>query len=168
MTRRLAILTVVLANFFLAAGFIQQQAWGRALVCLLLAAFWVFFNLRGMTRWNTACFAILAGLAVICIAGGAVPLLPFLGFMSGLAAWDLTDFSARLDQIVPAEAAARSEKLHLTRLAYTLGVAFVAALAGLFINIQLTFISAAILVILAFLGLSFAVRDLGRKDAGRS
>jgi len=168
MTRRLEFITIVLASLLTGVGYVQQQAWGGVFSCTVLAAFWLFFSLRGIPHLNATCFLILAGLGALYLAGGAAPLIPFLGFLAGLAAWDLTDFSTRLKLVVPDSAAARLEKLHLTRLAATLAVGLAAGLAALYIHIQLSFIPAVILVILAFFSLAFAVQALFRKETDRS
>lgn len=171
MTRRLEFLTILLANLLIAASYLLQQTWGGALACLILAGFWLFFSLRRITRISSmasACFFILTALAGLGLVRGAAPLLPFLGFWVGLAAWDLSDFSARLYTMVPDVAAARLERLHLTRLSYTLALGLALGLAGLFIHFQLSFTFAFILVILAFLALAYAVRGLFKKDPNPS
>jgi hypothetical protein len=172
MTRILAFLAILLANLLIGGAFLLQQAWGGALACLVLAGFWMLFilvrKLKQLSLLTSACFLILSALAALCLAGGASPFMPFLGFGVGLAAWDLSDFGLRLDRIVPPAAASRLEKLHLTRLAYTVGLGFLVGMLGLIVHFQLNFIPAFILAVLAFFALAVAVRRLVKKDLNQS
>jgi hypothetical protein len=165
MTRILEYLAILLAVLLTAASYILQQTWGGGLACLILAGLWLFFSLRRISHTASACFFVLVILAAYSLVSGADPLLPFLGFWMGLAAWDLSNFWVRLSTMLPDDASSRLEKLHLTRLAFTIALGLALGLAGLFIHLQLSFTVAFILVILAFLVLAYAVRGLFKKDS---
>jgi hypothetical protein len=167
MTRRIEFAMIVLANLFIAAAYLLQQAWPGVLICLILACSWIAASLRRFRFINPVFFLILALLAAFSMLGGNTPLLSFLGFLFGIAAWDLTYFSDRLRQIVPGHSAARVEKLHLRRLFATLFLGLVAGLAGIFIHIQISFNVASLLVILAFVAFATFVRTLFKKDPGK-
>jgi len=130
-----------------------------ALGLALVGAFWLVAIWR---RW--AWFAWVA-LAFYTLAGGFgvlldLPLIWLLGGMvSGLVAWDLTNFHYQL-HFVEKEDLAMMERSHMGRLGLFLGIALLLGAGAIAFQVRLAFEWVALLVLLGIWGLSRMVKWL--------
>jgi hypothetical protein len=160
MTRKFELAAISISTVTLGAAYLF---WGSSLglaIVIIAGIGWFFASMRSKPVYATYSFVLSILLNFLAANGGASPILMLFSISFSLAAWDLSRFSPQLEKIHPPEAAKRIEKLHLKRLALTLGIGLAVGLAGLWIHIQLQFILALILGLLAFFGLSYLVRSL--------
>ncbi len=100
-------------------------------------------------------FSILFGLGVWQRIN---PLWLLLGQVAALAAWDLSEFSFRLDQLEEPQPAI--EKAHLRRLAPVVGVGILSGGLALGFTLKLNFNLVLLLGLLAFIALAQIVRQI--------
>jgi hypothetical protein len=163
LARTLAWLAAGLAGLCLAAGFAIVDLYIPAMVALVAAAAWLLL-IRARSRPAASPGLVVALLAAaISALLGAPMLLPLLAVVLALSAWDLADFSERVDSASVVTNAPRLEREHLLRLLWVdalgLGLAGVALLA----RINLSFAAVLALGLVAAVGISQVVGHL-RKE----
>jgi hypothetical protein len=164
MTRRLELALTALSLVLTALSAALISFWVGFLIAVALGAGWIFAIYRRSEIYTSVCFCGMAGLIALLALNGVQPLLDFFAFVLALAAWDLSRFSIRLDQMDPTPARARVEKLHLTRLGLALGAGTVIGLAAILIRLQLTFTPIFFLVLFVIAALVIAARQLTKPD----
>lgn len=160
MTRKLELAAVALSTIALGAAYLFWGERAGLAVVVLAGLSWLYASSRGKPSYASYSFGLSILLNFLAANDGASPILMLFSISTSLAAWDLSRFSPQLEKIRPPEAAVRLEKLHLKRLAMTLGIGLAIGIAAILIRIQLHFVLALILGLLAFIGLSYVVRSL--------
>jgi hypothetical protein len=161
-SRRLMFLSVAAATLALLAGFMAVEKYSGLLGVVLAAVIWSFGMLRNK-GWAvqigfvldvcTAAYAVISGVSR-WVALAAVLLL--------LAGWDLARFSAQIENIVPPQAAARLQTIHLRRLGWTLAAGAAAGCAASLFHFQLGFTTAVVMGLAALVLLALSIKELAR------
>jgi hypothetical protein len=131
----------------------------------LLGAFWCEALLRDW-RWSAPFMLLLfiSG-ALFGVASGFSPFIMLLGVVAALAAWDLDGLLQRFSQVKPQARQPGLERRHLQRLAVVAGVGLLLGSVALIIQVQLSFILAAVLVLVVIIGISQVVQYLRRSSS---
>jgi hypothetical protein len=132
--------TSLLATVHLVSGGYQIAA------CSLVGGLiWLLLEINGRRRLSSFFFVGLIGVAVLGMLNRPASLGPLsvpilaLGVSTGLAAWDLSRFLARLAFVPRKDALVKLEQRHLHLLLITLGCGLVVILPAMVIRIPLGF-----------------------------
>lgn len=160
MTRIALILALLLGSGALAWAFARAGHGPAARWLLVLAAFWLAAYWR---RWKWV-FPFGLFVFVACAAYGLWIGLPaglmILGALGGLAAWDLTDFSGRLQYAAPTDNIRELEQRHIGRLIVVAILGFLLAGLTAIVRVPMTFEVVVGLVLLSAIGLAQLIRWL--------
>jgi hypothetical protein len=150
------------ALFLCLLGAVSTLAWGYfdgglegSLRWLIgLGALWAFALLR---RWSWfSAFGLFASL-VVAAAGlwfGLAPGWMLAGSLFALLTWDLTDFERRLRLAAEGDDVGGLARVHLTRLSLVALIGFALASIAMLVRLQFSFEWAALMALVAALGLS--------------
>lgn len=125
-------------------------AWGL----LALGVSWLYAARRNWAWFSTAGFFATLGLAAYGLWLDYPTGWMMAGALGGLAAWDLSFFLRRIRSVPPSAEVRALQRNHLTRLAIVMLFGLALASLALAIRLELTFEWLAVLVVVAFLGLS--------------
>jgi hypothetical protein len=144
----------------LVAGYLQFDLPPVAIFCLVIGLLWLASQWRRM-----AWIASLGILAFISMAGvgvwiGLSPFLMACSVLGSLLAWDLADFSRRLQRAASEDDLRQLEKVHLLRSGLLGGTGLILILATLFIHLRISFGWMFLLALVAVLGLVQLVKRL--------
>lgn len=159
-----------LAAACLAAAHTWAGAWTWAAASLCLGVLWLVGEIRDWHATASLGFAASAILAAVSLWQSAKPgvaLLALLAIAAALCAWDLDGLSQRLVRFGYEGDRSKLERQHLGRLLAVVGLGLVLGGIALAVQIQLSFLSALLLSLLAVLGLSWAVFLL-RTEGGQA
>jgi hypothetical protein len=157
------ILCVVLGIGSLAWGYAAQGLIDGARWLLLMGVLWLFAQWRGW-KWYAplallvTIFAAAYGLWIELAFGWMV-----LGAVGGLLAWDLTDFSQRLNLASATDDVLGLERRHVARVGIVAGLGGILAIIAMAVHVRFSFEVVVGLVVLAVLGLTRLIATL-KKD----
>jgi len=160
MTRRLEISAIILSTLLQAGVYLFWGKPGGLVLVFVVGIIWLLTALRERLTAGTICFVFSSLLTMLSAIGSDPGALVLITWITSLAAWDLSRFNLRLRQIEPPETGVRLEKLHLTRLGYTLAAGFIAGLLAIYLRIHLSFTMAVVLGFAGLVILSIAIRTL--------
>jgi hypothetical protein len=161
MTTIALVLSILLGTAALAMGYRQGDAVNYAIWFLLLAGVWLFTHFRKWYGFSSIAlvFVIAAAAYGVWLEYPAVWML--LGAVGGLLAWDLSDFSRRLNSASPMDDIRAMELRHLERVGIVAALGLGLALLSVFLRFErLAFEVAVGLLLLAALGLTRLVIGL--------
>ena len=157
----LPILIVVTMAIFSVAYVVAQMnliaAW-----TLVFGVIWLILELRGIGALNGIFLLVFLAFAVLgCLNDLSAPVM-LLGVSTALAAWDLSRFRARIADEAEGNANPLLEAHRLQKLTLTLIAGYLLALVPTLVSLSLTFVSLAVITLVAMLLLRrsiLALRD---------
>jgi len=164
MTRIALFFFVVMTAAVIASAFLIGGQFIPALAAFLLGALWIFSLVR---RWKWAPSVSLFGGCVLTVAGFILDLSPFLltaACFSALLAWDLVDFTYRLDLAAPDDDTSSIERDHWLWLAVVIFAGVAVVVAAQTLRVKFTFEWLAGLLIFAVWGVG---RVMGKLLSGK-
>lgn len=151
---------ILVATLPLAAGYFQVNLPPVTIVCLLAGFIWL------ISLWQRVDWAASVGLLVVACAAmlgvwlGLSPLLLAISLLSGLLAWDLSDFSNRLRRAACADDLSLLVKRHLLRLGGLGGLSLILMIVALFVHVRISFGWLLLIAIVLIFGLLQLARHL--------
>jgi hypothetical protein len=151
---------ILIGTLSLATGYYQFRLPVVAIGWIVLGLVWL------LSRWGRWAWMASIGLFVcVCAAGvgvgiGLSPVLMAVSVLGSLFAWDLADFSRRLQRAAPEDDLRQLQQLHLLRLAALGGISLALYLAATFIHLVISFGWLFLLALAAVLGLVETARRL--------
>src|SRR5258706_7980512 len=113
-----------------------------------LGVIWLLLEVNKRRPLSTLFFLFFLGLAILgSLHSAPIPII-LLGLSTDLAAWDLSQFQARIKDEAESEAKALLEITHLQRLAAITSVGFLIALLPTLIKISIDFVVLFIIILL--------------------
>jgi heme/copper-type cytochrome/quinol oxidase subunit 4 len=167
MIRRLLLGSVGLAAACLAVAHAWAGAWPWAALSLGLGALWLVGEARGWSPSAPLGFGASVALAVLSLwtsREAGVSSLALLAVVAALCAWDLDGMAQRLACFGYLGDPSRLERQHLGRLLAVAALGLLLGGSALAVQIEITFLPALLLSLLAVLGLSWAVSLLRAED----
>ncbi len=159
MTVVLLILSIISSAVLVCWGYAAVGWIWVALGLALVGIVWLVAVWRGWA-WFAWVAMVLYSLAAVFGVLLDLPLVwLFTGLVSGLVAWDLTNFHYQL-RFVEKEDLAQMERAHMERLGLFLGIALLLGAGSIVLQARLTFEWVAFLVLLCVWGLSRMVKWL--------
>jgi hypothetical protein len=161
MTTTILFICIAVGSILLAAGFFLRTMVVLSVVSILLGGVWCFAAYR---RWTWICSLIWVVIISGCVLGSILKLSPLLLLtcvLFSLGAWDLSQFTRRLEGVKGLGSSDDLEKRHLYHLALIGGVGFVLGAIPLFVQISLSFIWATVIVVLVLFALNRVLAYLG-------
>jgi hypothetical protein len=158
MASRMIPAAIVLAALPPATAFALAARWPEALFAAIAGAAWLA-GARGHLRWvSDAAFLSLLGLGAAGAASGVAPGWALAGALAALAAWDIAALGARLAGDARVVDAAGLWRAQLRRLGAVLGAGLLLGAAALIVRVEIGFVWALLLGIVAVATLGRAVR----------
>ncbi len=125
---------------------------------------WLLLEFYDRRLLNTIFFILFTILAVLGCLKSMSSLILLIGFITDLAAWDLSRFLHRSANLAKVENKAGFEKKHLSRLSLTIGAGFLLALLPIFIIFRLSFVIIFFITLLAMILLNRFVLYVHRQN----
>ncbi|MEW6028728.1 MAG: hypothetical protein ACOYZ8_00880 [Chloroflexota bacterium] len=154
--------TTRFALFFCLLGAALSLAWGYFDVGLQgavrwligLGALWAFALVRRWSWFSAPGFFASLAAAAAGLWLGLAPGWMLAGALFALLVWDLTDFERRLRLAAEGDDVNGLARVHLTRLSLVALIGFALASIAMIVRVQFSFEWAALMVLVAALGLS--------------
>lgn len=153
MSRLLGILSILTSTAALSAAYLLEGYLAAGLVIILLGAAWslaAFFKRIRAASPGMLISALAAGAGVLL---GMQFWLVLTGALAGLIAWDLANFSERLQLAAPVDDARGLEKRHLVWLGGTASLGLLLAAISSLVQMQIPFGWTLLLAVIGVLGL---------------
>ncbi len=163
MTRPILYVSILVCTGVLTFSLAASGRIPYAVVIALLGAAWLVLHVRGKIRFAWIAFVLFSLISLLLTWFGTSHWFVLTGLLMSLLAWDLTIFEAKLHNI-PVEDVRKMETAHFTRLALVIGLGLAGILAAGFIQVNLTFGVAIILVLLGIWGVSTLVYRLRGRE----
>ena len=157
-------LTIILATLSLALAYAWQAGWLGSGLVLAVGVLWLVAGQQTWAWLGTLLFVGLAGLAGFGAWLGLSPFFMLFGFISALAAWDLTTFRQQLQQSDVVEPETTLQRDHLRRLGLVTGLGLLLGTVALTIQFQLNLLWALLLGFLIIIGLSRVIRGVRERE----
>src|SRR5215216_1945103 len=155
------VLSILLGTASLAMGYGQAGAGDISRWFLLLAAIWLFAQLRKWYWFSSVALIITVVAAAYGVWHEYPTVWMLLGAVGGLLGWDLSDFARRLNSASPMDDTKTMERRHLERVGIVAALGIGLALLTVYVRIhRLAFEVAVGLLLLAALGLTRLVLGL--------
>jgi hypothetical protein len=163
LTERILPVSIVVAAGALAAGYSLDGLWVAAPAIVCLGILWLAGHWRG---WKWTAPLGLAGCTLLAAGGLWFNLgkgWMLVGLVAALAAWDLDYFLQRLRSVAQVKGAPDLERHHLFRLLVVVSLGLLLPVLALQVQVRLSLGVLMLLGLVAVLGLSQALRFLGRE-----
>jgi hypothetical protein len=148
----LALIVTTTATF--ASGYGAEGEYITATLSIASGIAWLLLEFYDRRFLNSIFFFIFTILAILGCLKSMSALILLIGFITDLAAWDLSRFLHRSANLANVENKAGFEKRHLYRLSLTIGAGFLLALPPIFITFPLNFVIVFFITLLAMIVLS--------------
>jgi hypothetical protein len=153
---------ILVGMLSLIAGYIQFNLFPIASGCFIVGSLWLLL-LRRRFSWVASSGMIVFGFAAGMGAWiGLSPVLMACSVLGNLLAWDLDDFSRRLQRAAPEDNLRQLGKMHILRLILMGGVGLSLILVASFIHLWISFGWMFLLALVAILGMVQMVNHLRR------
>jgi hypothetical protein len=159
------ITNLILAGFFVGYAFGEKSLWIGVVISIAWVIFWGVSQLLDNQLTPDIFFL---GYAILCLVGtfmGLHLVLLFLGITAALNVWDTDRFYRRWQDTLKETRFTVPERRRLLRLLLVDGLAFILAVIGLTIEIQLNFGLMLLVVVIALLSLTQLIRLLRNQGA---
>lgn len=148
----------------LVLGYLGSDASVLAPLPALAGLLWLAGRWRGWRWIASPAMVTLTLLAALGMTRGASPILLFVGSVASLVAWDLDQFTRRLQRAACAFDAAALAAEHLRRLAAVSALGLLLGLIALVVHLRLDIGWALAIGLVAAVSLSRAIRFLRRES----
>jgi hypothetical protein len=155
---------ILAGTITLVAGYSNSRLSLVATGCFLIGLIWLLAEWRRWAWVALPAFFVLAGAAGIGAGMGLSPILMVLSVLGSLLAWDLNDFSRRLQRAAPEDDLKKLEKMHLVRLVILGAIGLSLSLMAMYLHLQISFGWIFLLAFAVVLGLMQLVKSLRRGD----
>jgi hypothetical protein len=156
--RTLSLISIILTSLFIAGGFLSGEAYGMSAGCLGIGVIWAIAIDRRWKIIHLVCFVFFTALTVYGTWREYGILLFLIGFIFNIAAWDLSDFRARVATIQEEAIIDTTFNQHYLYLILALSLGLIVSLLALNIQLQISFIGVLLLGLLMI----FSLRTLMR------
>ncbi|MBN1992239.1 MAG: hypothetical protein JW953_06015 [Anaerolineae bacterium] len=157
-------MSIGLATFGLAAGYALNARWGAVGIVIAIGLFWLVGQWRNWYPATVIAVTFFIGAAALGAGLGLSAGWMLFSIVAILVAWDLADFSKRLQKAGRVEGERHLQRLHLQRLFLVAGLGLL--LGGIALNLQFEFrLGGAILLAgVVIFGLSRVIGQLRRES----
>ncbi len=164
MTRFVLLASLLIGSASLSWGYFSADHSMQGRWLLALGAVWLFAQLQKWRWFAMPAFVVAMGAAAYGVWLGLAPGWMVGGALGALFTWDLSDFEQRLQFAADDDEVADLERRHLLRLTIIAGLGSVLALVGMVVRLRFTFEWAALLSLLAALGVAQLVSWMRRGE----
>jgi hypothetical protein len=134
-----------------------------AIGCFLIGLLWLLAEWRHWAWMASPAFFVLVGAAGIGAWMGLSPILMVFSVLGSLLAWDLDDFSRRLQSAAPEDDLRKLENKHLVHLIILGTTGLSLSLVAIYLHLQISFGWLFLLALAAVLGMMQLVKRLRRE-----
>jgi hypothetical protein len=155
-------LCILIGMLPLMAGYYESGLSLIAIGCFIVGLFWLLSQWR---KWawvaslGLFCFVSAAGIGIWF---GLSPVMMVFSVLGNLLAWDLADFSRRLQDAAPDDDLQKLENNHLVRLASLGTISLALTLTALLLHLRISFGWMMLLTVVAIFGMMQLVNRVRR------
>ncbi len=168
MTLALYRASIGLSVFSLALGYALSDLWAGVVAVSAAGGLWLLGQLRppgqpGALSWiSSVCLVVQAVAAAAAVLIGVWGGWSVIGLVAALVAWDLDQFAQRMGAAERVDDAPGQERRHIQRVLIVAGIGGLLGIAGLVLQVRLSFGLALLLAVLAMLGLTLIIGIMRR------
>ncbi len=162
--KKVLLVLIVITTAAFTSGYGAEGEYIIAALSIASGIVWLLLELYDRRFLNSIFFMLFTILAILGCLRSMSALILLIGFITDLAAWDLSRFLLRSANLANVENKTRFEKRHLYRLSLTIGSGFLLALLPIFIAFRLNFVIVFFITLLAMIVLSRFILYLYRQN----